>query len=336
MDIRTEVDRLFDDSSLPTDAQPIAVIISGDIAAGKTTLRRQKYATGYVLIDAVDIFLSLSRGEYFDFPDGLEEPMDRIGRLVAKRAVAERRNIVTEIVGVERGPTLQLIEGLKSVEYRVQGEVITGDVDEELRRNEARGDDDISSFYAEPFQRAWIIGACHPRKILYIDMDGVLVDFQSGLDRVPADVQAEYKGHEDDIPGIFALMDPMPGAVEAYLGAVAGCSTPTSCLRRLGRTRRPGRTSWSGCSGTSAKAAYKRLILTHHKDLNRGDFLVDDRRMRGAAEFEGELIPFGSEEFPDWRSVVEYLRVASQDSSPAISSRQEGSSSRAAQIGDER
>jgi hypothetical protein len=27
--------------------------------------------------------------------------------------------------------------------------------------------------------------------------------------------------------------------------------------------------------------AYKRLILTHHKDLNRGDFLIDDRDRSG-------------------------------------------------------
>lgn len=53
--------------------------------------------------------------------------------------------------------------------------------------------------------------------------------------------------------------------------------------------------------------AYKRLILTHHKNLNKGDFLIDDRIKNGAEEFEGELILFGSDEYPDWRSIVEYL-----------------------------
>jgi len=55
--------------------------------------------------------------------------------------------------------------------------------------------------------------------------------------------------------------------------------------------------------------AYKRLILTHHKDLNRGDFLVDDHTMHGAAEFAGELILFGAPPFPDWPAVLEYLRA---------------------------
>ena len=53
--------------------------------------------------------------------------------------------------------------------------------------------------------------------------------------------------------------------------------------------------------------AYKRLILTHHKNLNKGDFLVDDRQKNGAGEFAGELILFGSERFPDWPAVTKYL-----------------------------
>ena len=55
--------------------------------------------------------------------------------------------------------------------------------------------------------------------------------------------------------------------------------------------------------------AHKRLIPTHRKDLNRGDFLIDDRpEKRGAGEFQGELAHFGSERFPDWPAVMEYMR----------------------------
>ena len=52
---------------------------------------------------------------------------------------------------------------------------------------------------------------------------------------------------------------------------------------------------------------YKRVIISHHKNLNRGDFLIDDRKKNGADQFEGELIQFGSAKFPDWPTVVEYL-----------------------------
>jgi beta-phosphoglucomutase-like phosphatase (HAD superfamily) len=53
------------------------------------------------------------------------------------------------------------------------------------------------------------------RKILYFDMDGVLVDFESGIRRLPPGIASEYEGRLDEVPGIFGLMDPMPGAIGA-------------------------------------------------------------------------------------------------------------------------
>ena len=53
--------------------------------------------------------------------------------------------------------------------------------------------------------------------------------------------------------------------------------------------------------------AYKRLILSHHKNLNIGDYLIDDRIVNGASSFKGELIVFGSEKFPNWKSVLRYI-----------------------------
>ena len=46
-------------------------------------------------------------------------------------------------------------------------------------------------------------------------MDGVLVDFQSGIDKLGEETRREYEGRLDEVPGIFSLMDPMPGAIEA-------------------------------------------------------------------------------------------------------------------------
>ena len=56
------------------------------------------------------------------------------------------------------------------------------------------------------------------------------------------------------------------------------------------------------------KLIRKRLILSHHKQLLIGDYLIDDRRFNGASEFQGEWIHFGSEQFPDWKSVLDYLQ----------------------------
>ena len=53
--------------------------------------------------------------------------------------------------------------------------------------------------------------------------------------------------------------------------------------------------------------ASKRLILTHRKDLNIGDFLVDDRICNGVENFSGTHIHFGSEKFPNWEVTFRYL-----------------------------
>ena len=39
--------------------------------------------------------------------------------------------------------------------------------------------------------------------------------------------------------------------------------------------------------------AYKRLILSHNKHLNIGDYLIDDRLANGSEKFGGKLLQYG-------------------------------------------
>ena len=55
------------------------------------------------------------------------------------------------------------------------------------------------------------------KKIVYVDMDNVLVDFQSAFPKLSKKVLDQYKDDEDDIPGIFGLMEPMPDAIESFI-----------------------------------------------------------------------------------------------------------------------
>ena len=96
---------------------------------------------------------------------------------------------------------------------------------------------------------------------------------------------------------MFALMDPMQGAIEAhaelaslfdtYLLSTAPWKNPTAWSDKL---------LWvqQHIGLKEGTLAYKRLILSHHKHLNRGDILVDDRDARGAREFAGEWLQFGA------------------------------------------
>jgi 5'(3')-deoxyribonucleotidase len=145
------------------------------------------------------------------------------------------------------------------------------------------------------------------KKILYVDLDGVLVDFRSALPHVPDELIEAYDGHLDDIPGIYSLMEPMPGALvafaelsslfDAYVLSTSPWENPSSWSDKL---------CW--VKAYLGKPAYKRLILSHHKDLNRGDFLIDDRKKHGAGRFHGEHVQFGTKKFPDWPTVMAYLR----------------------------
>jgi 5'(3')-deoxyribonucleotidase len=148
------------------------------------------------------------------------------------------------------------------------------------------------------------------QKILYINLDNALVNVQSGIDRLTNAEYCRYENRFDEVPGIYARMEPLPGAIEAF------CTLAKSFDAYILSTA-----PWANASAWQNKLewvheyfgaeagtpAYQRLILTHHKRLNRGAFLVDDRSSVGADRFEGELIQFLTPEFPDWATVTRYL-----------------------------
>jgi len=144
---------------------------------------------------------------------------------------------------------------------------------------------------------------------IFIDMDNVLVDFPSALRKRNLD---DTTVDADEIEGIFADMDPMPGAIEAYRTLVAK-GHDVFILSTA---------PWNNPSAWSDKlqwvqthlgdVAHKRLILTHHKYLVQGDVLIDDRRKRGAGAFSGYHIHFGQPGCGEnWSSVLEEIDAIS-------------------------
>ena len=157
--VTDEVERYFDGSSVPEDGPPKFVLLCGGVCAGKTTIRKQQYSHGYVLIDAAEIFLCLSRGKYYDFGAAFEEPLELIGSYVARKAVSERRNIVTEMICGSQENLRAVFEAMKAIGYKIDIVYVHCELEEAMRRNLERGDDNISAAYTEPYHQRWILKA---------------------------------------------------------------------------------------------------------------------------------------------------------------------------------
>ena len=141
------------------------------------------------------------------------------------------------------------------------------------------------------------------KKIVYIDIDGVLVDFDSGVKRCEPGELLSCEGKHDNIPHIFSRMDEMPGAIDAlkslqekydvYVLTTAPWSNKTALQDKK---------DW--LEEHLGDLVKKRLIFSHHKELLRGDYLIDDRKVPG---FQGKQFLFGSKEYPDWDSIKKEL-----------------------------
>lgn len=204
-------------------------------------------------------------------------------------------------------------------EICVNSEDVEEELNQWLRLNEEEFeilDIKVSSCHYRNLQTKTIVLIFYRKKTdkkrLYFDMDNVLADFKSGLDQVSAEEKARYEDdgtgnpHYDDIPRLFSRMSPMPGAIEAvnklakvfdvYILSTAPWNNPSAWSDKLEWIKKYFGTTF-----------HKRIILSHHKDFLRGDYLIDDNGKNGTSEFEGEWIHFGSERFPNWDAVLKYL-----------------------------
>ena len=98
-------------------------------------------------------------------------------------------------------------------------------------------------------------------------MDGVIVDFDSGVNRLNTKTLAQYVGKYKNAPGVSALMDPMPGAIDAinrlaykfdvYILSTAPWDNPTAWSDKLNWVKQH-----------LGKPFEKKLILSHHKEFS--------------------------------------------------------------------
>ncbi len=155
------------------------------------------------------------------------------------------------------------------------------------------------------------------KKILYLDMDGVLCNFEKRLYELFPHIldmeDGELRAKEIDKcceteqgQRMFLELETLPGAVWAYnlLNMhynVYILSTPMWGVPHSWMDKR----LWAEKNlGPDIK---KKIILSHNKGLCRGDYLVDDRLKNGVVEFQGEHIHFGQAPLENWDKVIHYL-----------------------------
>lgn len=148
-------------------------------------------------------------------------------------------------------------------------------------------------------------------KIIYIDMDGVITDFEEGRKKHPLGTISPYIGRPDKLPNLYKNLQPIKDSIESvnkilndsrfdlYFLSTAPWDNPDAWThKRL----------WIA-KYFNEKKIRKKLILCSRKDLLKGDYLIDDRPFNGASKFEGEWINFGGIKYPTWKNILDYLEV---------------------------
>ena len=154
------------------------------------------------------------------------------------------------------------------------------------------------------------------KRLIYIDMDDTLCDF---LGRYHEFRKAKPEiDFPQSIPGFFENLEPIEGAIES-VNALRESDDFEVYILTAPSTRNP-------LSYTEKRlwvekhfdySMVERLILSPDKSLFKDDILIDDYASgKGQDQFEGKLIQFGSDEFPDWASVMNELLVREDSPQP--------------------
>ena len=135
------------------------------------------------------------------------------------------------------------------------------------------------------------------KKIIYVDMDGVIADFDKAAKPYP---------NRPDLYVNFRDLDLIPGAQDALIKLnqdfdIFIATTPPWSRPDVWTHKR----EWIEEHFPYLK---RKIIYTHRKDLLIGDILIDDSRWRGQPDFQGTWLWFGtSRRCLDWESTLELI-----------------------------
>ncbi|WP_375561219.1 hypothetical protein ACE193_01310 [Bernardetia sp. OM2101] len=145
------------------------------------------------------------------------------------------------------------------------------------------------------------------RKIIYVDMDGVLCDYQSAFEEaIQLNPKIAFPQSQFDF---YRKLKPIQNAIESVKLLLQKDSfeiyilTAPSIYNPMSYTEKR---IW--IEDYFGIEMVEKLIISPNKSLLKGDYLIDDSKEgRGQENFEGELIHFGSEPFPNWKMILSYF-----------------------------
>ena len=131
-----------------SESPPKFVVVTGGTGAGKTTVRRDRYGSGFVHLDSGEIEAAVVAHFGADHPR-LPLYVRMVNDWVSRESLAQRKNIVIELIGDDAEILRVLMDKMKEIGYEVSGEYVYCDLSEAINRHTAAAmtDKDYHSSY---------------------------------------------------------------------------------------------------------------------------------------------------------------------------------------------
>jgi len=134
-----------------SEESPKFVVITGGTGAGKTTLRREKYAKDYVNFDFGEMLSVLEEAKGKSY-NRLQDFSALACSALLEIAIESKKNIVIEIIGDDEKLITPVLDGMRGIGYEVSIEYVHADPVEAYERHVKASKEDakyLSAYFTE-------------------------------------------------------------------------------------------------------------------------------------------------------------------------------------------